>query len=133
MQKPIKTQTMKKLIYIMLIIPNLFFAQIRAKLVDYDASKTPAYCSNQKSYGVLKFELQEKNRQKGEVAFILQECPRELMEKVGQYKNDSIYFVTFGNKVDKKLIKIAKKICQKDYPKDDTNIFWFGFINIDYR
>ncbi|HEX8014311.1 MAG TPA: hypothetical protein VF465_03690 [Flavobacterium sp.] len=119
---------MKRLMYIMLIIPNLFFAQIyRAKLIDYDASKTPAYCGYQKSYGVLKFELQEKSK-KGEVVFIVQECPRELMEKVGKYKNDSIYHVSIGNQVDKKLSKIGMEICQKDYPKDKTKIFWLGFI-----
>lgn len=123
---------MKRILYIILIIPNLFFAQVyRAKLIDYDANKTPAYCSYEKSYGVLKFELQEKNHQKGEVVFIVQECPRELMEKVGKYKNDSIYSLTIQNKADKKLSKIGLEICKKDYPKDKTNIFWFGFINID--
>lgn len=112
----------------MLLIPNLFFAQIyRAKLIDYDASKTPAYCGYQKSYGVLKFELQEKSI-KGEVVFILQECPRELMEKIGKYRNDSIYSVSIGNQVDKKLNKIGMEICQKKYPKNKTKIFWFGYI-----
>ena len=119
--------------YIMLIIPNLFFAQIyRAKLVDYNASKIPAYCGYQKSYGVLKSELQQKSHLKGEVVFLVQECPRELMEKLDQYKNDSIYSVTIGNQADKKLTKIGMEICRKYYPKDKTKIFWFGFINTPY-
>ncbi|AWA30976.1 hypothetical protein HYN48_13300 [Flavobacterium magnum] len=119
---------MKRLLYILLVFPNLFFAQVyRAKLVDYDASKIPAYCGYQKSYGVLKFELQEKSR-KGEVVFIVQECPRELMEKVGEYKNDSIYSVSIGDQVNKKLREIGIEICKRNYPKDKTKIFWVGFI-----
>lgn len=120
---------MKLLKYFIIIIPNLLFSQIyRAKLVDYDESKTPTYCGYKSSYGVLKFELQEKSKKKGEVVFIIQKCPRELMEKVGKYKNDSIYFVSIGNQVDEKLSKIGMKICRKNYPKDKTKIFWVGFI-----
>ncbi|MBB4803755.1 hypothetical protein HNP37_003830 [Flavobacterium nitrogenifigens] len=127
---------MKRTLYIAIIIliPNLFFAQIyKAKLIDYNTSKTPAYCSSQKSYGLLKFELQEKSHIKGEVVFIIQECPRELMDKVGKYKNDSIYTIKIENQADKKLSKIGSEICKRDYPKDKTNRFWLGYINIDHK
>jgi hypothetical protein len=121
-------KAMKKLIYIILIIPNLFFSQTyRAKLIDYDTIKTPAYCGYQKAYGVLKFELQEKSK-KGEIIFIVQECPRELLEQVGEYKNDSIYTISVGSQADKKYTEIGSSICNKYYPKDKPKIFWYGFI-----
>jgi hypothetical protein len=125
---------MKNLFCILLLITNLLSAQTyKAKLIDFNSEKIPAYCGYRIAYGVLKFEMQEdaKNFKKGEVIFVVQKCPREQMldiAKTEMYENNKVYNLSIGNEADKEFTKIGFEVCETNYPKDKPIKFWFGHI-----
>ena len=105
---------------------------ILSKLVDYSKEKIPTYCGYQTEYGVLKFELLESagNFRKGDLIFIFQQCPREVMEDtVIEYENNQTYNLFIGKETDKKNYSYAIEICRKFYPKDKPKKFWVGGIS----
>ena len=124
---------MKKFTSILLFLSLSVFAQtektILSKLIDYSQEKTPAGCGYQIAYGVLKFELQESigSFKKGNIVFIVQECPREQMKmSVGEYENNKNYDLFIGSEANKKYTDIGKWQCEKFYPKDKQKKFWYG-------
>lgn len=126
---------MKNIILFLFLFPLFVPAQtkkpILSKLVEYSKEKTPAYCGYQVEYGVLKFELQEsaENFKKGDLIFIVQKCPREIMEiSVGEYENNKIYNLSIGSEADEKFSEIGKAECEEFYPKDEPKSFWFGGV-----
>lgn len=125
---------MKNLIRILFLFPTFIIAQsnqtFQAKLIDYTKEKIPAYCGYSIAYGVLKFEIQEntQNLKKGDVIFIVQICPREKMEEIGNYLNNQIYNLAIGNEADEKFSTIGSYICEKNYPNDKPNKFWRGGV-----
>lgn len=126
---------MKNVIIILFLFPLFISAQISkpilSKLIDYSKEKTPAYCGYQVEYGVLKFELQESsgNFKKGDTIFIVQKCPREIMEKsIGEYENNKIYNLTIGSEANKSFTENADEECRQFYPKDYPKKFWNGSV-----
>jgi len=126
---------MKNIILVLFFLSLSVCAQtektILSKLIDYSTEKTPAYCGYQIAYGVLKFELQESTEKlnKGDIVFVVQQCPREQMEMVGgEYENNKTYDLFIGNEADKKYTSIGKWQCEKFYPKDKPKKFWYGRI-----
>lgn len=126
---------MKKITSILFFLSLSVFAQTEkttlSKLIDYSREKTPAYCGYQIVYGVLKFELQERigNLKKGDIVYIVQQCPREQMEmSVGEYKNNKTYDLFIGSEADKNYTDIGKWKCEKFYPKDKPKKFWVGRV-----
>ncbi|SRR5690606_6247769 len=104
---------------------------IISKLIDYSKEKTPAYCGYQIEYGVLKFELQESNAnfKKGDIVFIIQQCPREQMEMgVGEYINDEIYNLFIGSEADENYTDIGEWANEKFYPQEKPKKFWYGRV-----
>ena len=128
---------MKNIILILFLFPSYVSAQtmkpILSKLIEYSKEKTPAYCGYQKAYGVLKFELQESvgNFKKGDIIFIVQECPREDMEmSVGEYENNKVYPLLIRSAANGKSSEIGQSVCEKFYPKEKPKKFWCGGMKI---
>jgi hypothetical protein len=126
---------MKNIILILFLFPLYISGQISkpilSKLIDYSIEKTPAYCGYQVEYGVLKFELQEnsENFKKGDVIFVVQKCPREIMEKsVGQYENNKIYNLYIGSVASKPFSENGYELCAKFYAKANPERFWYGNV-----
>jgi hypothetical protein len=126
---------MKKNILIIFLFPLFVFAQtpkpIFSKLIDYSNEKTPVHCGYKIVYGVLKFELQEdmENFKKGDVVFIIQQCPKEIMEmSVGEYRNNHFYFLSVGSETNKKYSEIGYSECKEFYPNDNPKKFWYGAV-----
>ena len=126
---------MKYLIFIFLAFsqaPQNKEIIVRVKLLDYTESKMPAYCGYQVAYAVLKLQIAEniapfKDR---DTIFIIQECPRETMEKeVGKYINNQEYkLVTTGKEVERTLFARALRICDKEYSNDKPKKIFGGII-----
>lgn len=126
---------MKYILLVLCLLPLYVSAQVEkpilSKLLEYSKEKTPAYCGYSVAYGVLKFKLQEstENFKKGDIIFIIQKCPREIMEmSVGDYENNKIYNLFIGSEASEKFSEIGYAECEKFYPKDNPKKFWYGGI-----
>lgn len=126
---------MKNIILVLCLLPLYVSSQISkpilSKLIEYSKEKTPAYCGYSVAYGVLKFELQEsaENFKKGDIVFIVQKCPREIMEmSVAEYENNKIYYLSIGSEADEKYSEIGYAECKEFYPKEKPKKFWYGGI-----
>lgn len=126
---------MKYIIFIFfpfLQVANNDVIRVRVKLLDFSESRIPAYCGYQKEYAVLKLQIDENTSafKNHDTIFIIQECPREAMEKeVGKYINNQEYsLITTAKEVDELLLKKGLQICKKEYPNDKPKKIFGGVI-----
>lgn len=115
-----------------------FFSQevVKAQLIDYTKKKIPVYCGYSTQYGLLKLVLIENSKKlkSGDTIFISHTCPRELMERyVGEYKNNNIYKLNLGEKVNKSEFQSIKYLSYTRYMNKTNNNLYYGWLENNFN
>ena len=125
---------MKFLLLLLVLTWNIGKAQTTkatGQLIDFTETKIPAYCGYQIEYGILKIRIDKdiSYLKAGDTIYIFQTCPREAMERVGTYLNNTLYSVDIGKQVSKADFIKAVKVFKRDYPDQHPSKIRYGDLS----
>jgi len=75
-----------------------------------------------------------KKLKSGDTIFISHTCPRELMERyVEEYKNNNIYKLNLGEKVNKSEFHSIKYLSYTRYMNKTNNNLYYGWLENNFN